>query len=87
MRTVIIVDRIADGSRIVDLAELIDGQIVQMSSSLWVKDLGEILSASCGAYQRVFAPNARVEAIRQLASQRVDRENLQQLLNIAGPGN
>ena len=86
LATVIIVDRIAEGSRIVDLAELIDGQIVQMSSSLWAKDLDEILNETFGAYQRVFRPDAQVADIRQLASERVDRAGLQRLLRSAGGG-
>ena len=84
LSTVIIVDRIAEGSRIIDLAELVDGRIVQMSSSLWVKDLDEILSSSCSAYRRVFSPRAGIEEIRRIASQRVGRADLDDLLRAAG---
>ena len=86
LKTIIVVDRIGEGSRIVDLAELIDGQIVQMSSSLWAKDLDKILSETFGGYQRVFPPDARVADIRQLALERVDRADLEQLLHSAGRG-
>jgi len=43
MSTIIIVDRIGDRSRIVEMAKSIDGDIVQMSMTYWVKDICEIL--------------------------------------------
>jgi CfrBI restriction endonuclease len=43
MHTFIIVDRIGAGSRIVELAEEIDGTILQMSANYWPKTLGERL--------------------------------------------
>jgi len=43
LSTIIIVDRIGDRSRIVDMAKSIDGEIVQMSMTYWVKDICEIL--------------------------------------------
>lgn len=44
MSTIILVDRIGEGSRIVDLAKNIDGNIVQMSMTYWVKEICEILN-------------------------------------------
>jgi len=44
MSTIILVDRIGEGSRIVEMAEAIDGNIVQMSMTYWVKEVAEILS-------------------------------------------
>ncbi len=41
--TIIIVDRIGEKSRIVDMAKAIDGDIVQMSMAYWVKDVSKIL--------------------------------------------
>ena len=43
MSTIIIVDRIGEKSRIVDMAKAIDGEIVQMSMAYWVKDVCRIL--------------------------------------------
>lgn len=43
MSTIIIVDRIGEGSRIVELARKIDGSIVQMSMTYWVKEVALIL--------------------------------------------
>lgn len=48
MTTVVIVDRIGKGSRIADLANAIDGHIVQMSMSLWVLDVARILAERIG---------------------------------------
>lgn len=44
MSTIILVDRIGEGSRITDLAKRIDGNIVQMSMTYWVKEICEILN-------------------------------------------
>lgn len=43
MTTIIIVDRIGEDSRIVDMAKNINGKIVQMSMSNWVKEISEII--------------------------------------------
>ncbi len=43
MSTIIIVDRIGEGSRIVELAKKIDGSIVQMSMNYWIKEVATIL--------------------------------------------
>ncbi len=43
MSTIIIVDRIGERSRIVEMAKAIDGEIVQMSMAYWVKDVCKIL--------------------------------------------
>lgn len=43
MSTIIIVDRIGEKSRIVEMAKAIDGDIVQMSMAYWVKDVCRIL--------------------------------------------
>ncbi len=44
MSTIIIVDRIGEKSRIIDMAKAIDGEIVQMSMAYWVKDVCRILN-------------------------------------------
>ncbi|HNR65438.1 MAG TPA: CfrBI family restriction endonuclease [Atribacterota bacterium] len=43
MSTIIIVDKIGEGSRIVNLAKNIKGNIVQMSMAYWVKEICKIL--------------------------------------------
>jgi hypothetical protein len=48
MTTLILVDRIGEGSRIKGLAKNIKGHIVQMSMSYWVKEVGEILAETTG---------------------------------------
>lgn len=87
LSTVIIVDRIAEGSSIVDQAELIDGRIIQMSSSLWAKDLDDVLCESCVAYKRTFHLGVRSADIRRLVSERMRQANLQRLLYAVGTEN
>ncbi len=48
MTTLIIVDRIGEGSRIVEMAEKIGGNIIQMSMTFWVKKVALILHDSVG---------------------------------------
>lgn len=48
MSTIILVDRIGEGSRINDLAKKIDGHIVQMSMNYWVKEICQILKKNVG---------------------------------------
>nr|WP_245523754.1 CfrBI family restriction endonuclease [Treponema brennaborense] len=43
MSTIILVDRIGERSRIVDMAKNIDGTIIQMSMSNWVKEVATVL--------------------------------------------
>jgi hypothetical protein len=48
MTTIIIIDRIAEGSRIVEMAEKINGHIIQMSMTNWVSELVVILKNEVG---------------------------------------
>jgi len=48
MLTIIIVDRIGENSRIVNLAKQVNGHIIQMSMSHWVKDICKILNSTLG---------------------------------------
>jgi len=43
MSTIILVDRIGYGSRIVEMAKEINGNIIQMSMTYWVKEVAEVL--------------------------------------------
>lgn len=45
MSTIILVDRIGDGSRIVEMAKEINGTIIQMSMTYWVLEVARILSS------------------------------------------
>ncbi len=53
MSTLIIVDKIGDGSRIVDMANKIGGNIVQMSMSFWVREVGQILKDATGFNHKI----------------------------------
>lgn len=44
MSTIILVDRIGEGSRITEMAKEINGSIVQMSMAYWVKEVADILN-------------------------------------------
>lgn len=48
MSTIILVDRIGDRSRIYEMAKKIDGNIVQMSMTYWVKEVVSILNNTMG---------------------------------------
>ena len=48
MSTLIIVDRIGEGSRIAEIASEIGGNIIQMSMSFWVKEVAQILKQTAG---------------------------------------
>lgn len=48
MTTIILVDRIGEGSRIVELAKSIKGNIIQMSMNYWVMEVCQILKATIG---------------------------------------
>lgn len=50
MKTIIIVDRIGKGSRVKELAEEIDGVVVQMSFTDWAQALGNELEATLPEY-------------------------------------
>lgn len=48
MKTIILIDRIGDKSRILEMAKAIDGSIVQMSMNYWVYEVANLLSESLG---------------------------------------
>ncbi len=54
MHTFIIVDRIGDRSRIVEMAEEIGGTILQMSASYWPRELGERLEQVVNGFESPF---------------------------------
>lgn len=48
MKTIILIDRIGAGSRIVEMARAIDGSIVQMSMNYWVYEIATIFKECIG---------------------------------------
>lgn len=48
MKTIVLIDRIGEGSRIVEMAHSIGGSIVQMSMNYWVYEVAQILENSIG---------------------------------------
>jgi len=57
MSTIIIVDRIGEGSLITQLAKNIDGHIVQMSMNYWVKEICQILKKTIGFEHKLLTMN------------------------------
>jgi len=55
MSTIIIVDRIGEGSRINEMANEIGGNIVQMSMSYWVKEVANILQEKTGFDHKILS--------------------------------
>jgi hypothetical protein len=53
MSTIIIVDRIGEGSRISELAGKINGNIVQMSMNYWIKEVADILHKNNNHYTKL----------------------------------
>ena len=51
--TIVIVDRIGDKSRIVEMAKDIKGEIVQMSMSFWVREIAQILHRQTGFKHKI----------------------------------
>jgi hypothetical protein len=51
MHTIIIVDRVGKNSRIIELANEIDGRVIQMSSSDWAKSLGREMEDIYAGYK------------------------------------
>ena len=84
LSTVIIVDRVATNSSIVEQAERIEGRIVQMSSSLWARDLDQIIAERCYSYVRTFGNEPSVAGIRGLVKERMKNADLKGLLGSAG---
>lgn len=48
MSTIILVDRIGEASRIVEMAKKINGTIIQMSMTYWVQEVAKVLSERLG---------------------------------------
>lgn len=59
MSTLIIVDRIGEGSRITEMANEIGGNIVQMSMAFWVRDVARILNETTGFQHNIQKMNDR----------------------------
>ncbi len=58
MSTIILVDRIGEGSRIVEMANEINGTIIQMSMTYWVKEVAQVLSDKLGFKPKILDYNS-----------------------------
>lgn len=79
MHTIIIVDRIGSKSRIVEMAKAIDGSIVQMSMSYWVKEIAQILKEKIGFDHKILTLSDRETA--DYIKTRMKSINLNQFIN------
>lgn len=57
MSTIIIVDRIGEGSRIVEMARAINGDIIQMSMTHWIKEICHVLKIKIGYNHKILKYN------------------------------
>ncbi len=78
MATIIIVDRIGYGSRIVDMANEMGGHIVQMSMSFWVKEVAQLLRKTTGFSHRIL--EMRDEDSLQYVKDAVEELDLRQFI-------
>jgi hypothetical protein len=75
MATIIIVDRIGEGSRIKTLANRIDGDIVQMSMGYWPQEVAQILNQRMGfVHPLVSMERSKIPDYLQTAMQSVPLE-------------
>ena len=82
MQTVIIIDRIGAGSRIEQLAESIDGRILQMSHTLWTVSLDAVIKEHVPNYDRKFRNSSTVKDVHNLASQSLPPNQLDQIVEL-----
>lgn len=73
MSTIILVDRIGEGSRITEMAREINGSIIQMSMTYWVKEVAEVLKEKLGFKHPILrmSPDKSLEFI-ELQMRKVD---------------
>ena len=66
MKTIVLIDRIGEGSRIVEMAKAIDGVIIQMSMTYWVFEVATILKESLGYRHEIlnYSPNDSIRYIQ-----------------------
>ena len=82
MQTVVIVDRIGDGSRIEQLAEAINGKILQMSHALWTVSLDSVIGEHAPNYERKFKMSSTVKDVHKLASESLPPNQLDQIVEL-----
>lgn len=78
MGTIIIVDRIGEGSRIKNLARRVDGDIVQMSLAYWPQDVAKVLNQRMG-FDHPLVSMERPK-IREYLRQEIQRVPLEEFL-------
>lgn len=83
MATVIIVDRVATGSGIVAHAEEIDGSIVQMSASMWAKDLDGVIGNRWPRYQNRFPVEMGMAEITRVVEKEMGAVDIRALVGAA----
>jgi len=63
MATIIIVDRVGENTRIIDMARNIGGEVVQMSNAYWPKDIAILLNRTFGfEHELVNMEQEKIEA-------------------------
>lgn len=82
MHTFIIVDRVGQRSRIVELAEEVGGTIIQMSASDWGKTLGDCLEEVLDGYASPLSSLDHSEYVTAIRSG-VDQAPFESIFNIA----
>lgn len=79
MATIIIVDRIGEGSRIKNLARRADGDIVQMSMAYWPQEVAQILKERLGFEHPLV--NMERSKIREYLSKEIQKVPLENFLS------
>lgn len=79
MSTIIIVDRIGEGSRITELAKKIDGNIIQMSMNFWVREVAQILQKKVG-FKHEILKQSNEESIKYV-QERMKKIDLGKFIN------
>lgn len=77
--TLVIVDRIGDGSRITEMAKEIGGNIVQMSMAFWVKEVANILAEKTGFTHEIL--NMTNNQTLQFVRESMDNVNLKNFIS------
>ena len=85
MATIIIVDRIGSNSRIVEMAQAVNGTIVQMSATYWPQLVARILHETLGwEHELVDMPQTRIEDYLKEKLASVPLENFVRNLTVNG---
>jgi hypothetical protein len=86
LKTIIIVDVVGVNSSIVELAEQVDGVIIQMSASDWVKTLGQELENALDGYKSPIREGSHSKYV-ELIQAGVERTPIEKIFSLAIPDN